>query len=95
MEAVLAKKSWRPRYYRHVNKKDARGKSALHWAFSGGNEAVVRLLLDRGADVKATDDNGKTVLHWAALRGNEAMVQLLVDLGADVKAKDDNGRMAL
>jgi ankyrin repeat protein len=61
----------------------------------GGNEAVVRLLVDRGADVKAKDNRGSTVLHSAAEEGNEAVVRLLVDLGTDLEAKDMNERMAL
>jgi ankyrin repeat protein len=95
IEAVLTKKSWRPRYHRRVNKKDKHGLTVLHSAAFGGNEAVVRLLVDRGADVKVKDNDGTTVLCLAALKGNKAMVQLLVDLGADVKAKDNNGRTVL
>jgi ankyrin repeat protein len=30
---------------------------------------VVRLLLEKGADVKVTDDDGRTVLHLAARVG--------------------------
>jgi ankyrin repeat domain-containing protein 50 len=39
------------------------GGTALHWAARHGNEVVVRLLLERGADVDAKDDGGKTALH--------------------------------
>jgi ankyrin repeat protein len=95
VEALLAKKSWRPRYYKRVDKKDARGKTALHSAVLTRNVAVVRLLVDRGADVDAKDNYGMTVLHSAALRGDEAMVRLLVERGADVKAKDKNGETML
>jgi hypothetical protein len=95
VEAVLAKKSWRPRYHKRVDKKDAGGETALHQAASGGNEMMVRLLVDSGADVKAKDNRGKTVLHSAAWGGNEVVVQLLVDRGADVKTKDDFGGTVL
>jgi hypothetical protein len=88
VEAVLAKKSWRPRYHKRVDKKDAGGQTALHHAAKRGREATVRLLVDRGADVNAKNNYRETVLHLAARR--EAVVRLLVDRGADVNAKDNN-----
>ena len=39
---------------------------ALHCAVESGNEAVVRLLINEGADVLATDKKGSTPLHRAA-----------------------------
>ena len=95
VEAVLAKKSWWPRYHKRVNEKDNDGETALHCAALRGNEAVVRLLVDLGADVNAKSNDGKTALYWAALIGKEAVMQLLVDLGADVNAKDNDGGTAL
>ena len=53
-----------------VKAKNKYGNTALHSAIEKGNEAIVRLLVDRGADVKAKDNNRETVLHWAA-RGGE------------------------
>ncbi|KAH8670055.1 ankyrin repeat-containing domain protein [Ilyonectria robusta] len=52
-------------------------------AVSGGKEAVVRLLLDNGADVNS-ERSWFRPLTTAAERGNEAMVRLLLDNGADV-----------
>jgi hypothetical protein len=93
--AALAKKSWRPRYHKSVNKKDDDGQTVLHSAAMRGNNAIVQLLVDKGADVKAKDNDGRTVLYSAALGGNEAVVRLLVDRGADLEAKDNNRRTAL
>jgi hypothetical protein len=64
IEAVLAKKSWWTRYYKHgdVDKKGKGGMTVLHLAALGRNEAVVRLLVDRGANIKAKDNNGETAL---------------------------------
>jgi ankyrin repeat protein len=62
-----------------VNEKNKYGETVLHRAARGGNEAIVRLLVDLGADVNAKDKYGETVLHWAALRGDEAVVRLLVN----------------
>jgi len=49
---------------------------------------VVKLLLDKGGDVKAANDHGITALHGAAFKGANKVVQLLVDRGADLAAQD-------
>ena len=51
--------------------------------------AVVKLLLDHGADVAARDNDGKTPLH-AAVEGDaeQAVVKMLLDRGADIAATD-------
>src|SRR5439155_21869874 len=49
---------------------------------------VVKLLLEKGADVKVANDHGITALHGAAYKGANKVVQLLVDRGADLAAQD-------
>ena len=49
---------------------------------------VVKLLLEKGADVKAANDHGITALHGAGYKGANQVVQLLVDRGADLAALD-------
>jgi len=51
-------------------------------AAQGGNEAVVRALMEAGADVNKATDYGSTPLFWAAQNGHEAVAQLLKDAGA-------------
>jgi ankyrin repeat protein len=63
----------------------------LHKAAGSGSEGTVRLLVEKGADVTATDKNGVTVLHEAAGSGREGTVRLLIDKGADARATDKNG----
>ena len=46
----------------------------LYWAAENGYVEMVRLLLDRGADVRARGDEA---LHWAASRGHVEVVELL------------------
>ena len=48
--------------------------------------AAVRVLLQRGADVKAAAADGSTPLHWAAQRNDLQLVDLLLDAGADATA---------
>lgn len=52
---------------------------------------MVRLLLDHGADVNATDSDGETALYLAALEGNTEVANLLLEKGANVNARDKNG----
>ena len=52
------------------------GRTALYRATEKDYDAVVRLLLDKGAD-------GTTVLYIAAIRGRKEMVRLLLEMGAN------------
>ncbi|RYP72136.1 hypothetical protein DL771_004370 [Monosporascus sp. 5C6A] len=71
------------------------GQTPLSWAAERGHEAVVRLLLDKGAAVDREDKEDWTPLLWAAVRAHEAVVQLLLDKGAAVDKEDKKGRTPL
>lgn len=60
----------------------------LHVASRAGNTAVVKRLLEAGADATATTSTGVTALHFAAAAGTPEIVTALVDAGADVNATD-------
>ena len=60
--------------------------TALMCAAAAGHEAAVVLLLDRGADLAATDFEGSTALMEAAAGGHPATAAVLLDRGADVAA---------
>jgi hypothetical protein len=97
VEKLVFKKGWMNRLmlYIYVNKKDSHGRTALYWAAGNGHEAVVKLLLDKGADLEAKDEWGQTPLSQAARNGHEAVVKLLLDKGADLEAKDKWGQTPL
>ncbi|KAK4444707.1 hypothetical protein QBC34DRAFT_414527 [Podospora aff. communis PSN243] len=71
------------------------GRTPLLWAAMEGHEAVVKLLLEKNADIEAKDNDGGTPLLWAAMEGHEAVVKLLLEKNADIEAKDGDGRTPL
>ena len=58
--------------------------------FAAGDPAMARLLIERGADVNATDEDGTTPLMQAVRKANPALVQVLIDAKADLDARNTN-----
>lgn len=62
-------------------------RSSLVSACKTGNEAIVNLLLDHGAEVQTPSGlNNLTPLHGAVISGNTHLVGMLLEKGADVNA---------
>ena len=59
-------------------------KGLLFIAAGKGREAVVRALIEAGADINKAKNNGVTPLYIAAQVGHEAVVRALIELSADV-----------
>ncbi|MFH1920948.1 MAG: ankyrin repeat domain-containing protein [Planctomycetota bacterium] len=64
-------------------------------AAQGGHVELLRLLLDRGANVNVRSKSGDTALHTAALQGGIEALRLLLKEGADPNAKNDRGQTPL
>lgn len=58
----------------------------LHVAVRCGNENVIKLLLDAGADIHACDAKGLQAVHFAAELYKAGPLKLLADAGADIDA---------
>ena len=71
------------------------GWTPLHYAATGGHDAVIRLLLDHYAYLDAESPNQTTPLMMAAMYGTPSSVTLLLDAGADAKLRNAAGLSAL
>ncbi|KAM3432251.1 hypothetical protein MY4824_006685 [Beauveria thailandica] len=56
------------------------------WEYRENYADTVRILVDRGADVKAQNNNGNTALHLAAMQGHTERVSTILDMLADEAA---------
>jgi ankyrin repeat protein len=57
--------------------------------------AIVKLLIDHGAQVNARSFTDQTPLHCTARRCDVAVATVLLDNAADVNIQDDYGKTAL
>uniref|UniRef100_A0A183VA12 ANK_REP_REGION domain-containing protein n=1 Tax=Toxocara canis TaxID=6265 RepID=A0A183VA12_TOXCA len=78
---------------------DARGWTALHYAARAGHTDVVRLLVDRGAEISAIDERLRTPLMLTAMCNDEVnsvdVAEILLNAGASVALRDVDGNTAL
>ena len=56
------------------------------------NLDIVKMLIDAGADLNATDKTGKTALFYAYASSNDDVIKLLIEKGADGSIKDTEGK---
>jgi ankyrin repeat protein len=90
VEVVLGQQDWRLRMHRRINEKHERIDTPLHIAVRQGDFALVRLLLQKGANCNIRDKSGRELLPLACIMGNEAVVRLLMDNGADPIPRSPN-----
>ena len=77
-----------------VNLANDKGVTALLWGV--GNESIVRLLLNRGADIHAQSALGNNpIIAAAAYPGNSQVIEMLLAKGADPRSRNNGGATAL
>ncbi len=74
-----------------INQGAPDGVTALMLGAAQGHVSIVRILLNKGADVSSVTDIGSTALHFAAENGHLAVTMLLVEMGADLDAMCSSG----
>ena len=67
------------------------GATALMWAVAAPHPAVVRVLLDAGADPNTSTTDGYTTLMYAARNGDIAMAETLIAAGVDINTTSATG----
>ena len=83
-------------YGADVNAKEpVREQTALMWALDRKRMEVVRRLVERGADIRATTTLGFTPLLFAARHGNSEAVKMFLDAGADANTTANDNLSAL
>jgi CubicO group peptidase (beta-lactamase class C family) len=70
------------------------GRRALNWAAFNNRPDAVRVLLERGAAIDATNKTGFTALHHAAEAGSGEVIDLLLASGANRTLVNQNGERA-
>ncbi|KAG1661828.1 Ankyrin repeat domain-containing protein 17 [Nymphon striatum] len=68
---------------------DSNHDTALTLACAGGHEELVKLLIDRHANIEHRDKKGFTPLILAATAGHISIVSMLVEGGADIEAQSE------
>ena len=66
----------------------------IHATATHGNLAILKALLEKGAEVNAAQAGGYTAIHQAAHRNNVPMAELLLKYGANSHQPDAKGQSA-
>ncbi|RDA94471.1 hypothetical protein CP533_2296 [Ophiocordyceps camponoti-saundersi (nom. inval.)] len=95
LRAILGKENT---FNINIDAKDSWGRTPLLLAANAWqeNESVVKLLLENGADVKATDICDQTAIHLAVPDGDASMMMLLLEKSAEqINMRNSDGKTAL
>ena len=102
-EAVRQKKEWAVELLLEggadLQARDITGRRVLYYAVRGGQESIVKVLLDHGATETLTtgpvSNSGSTILHCAMIKPNLTIVEMILKAGVDINGQDLIGDTAL
>ncbi|XP_045163885.2 ankycorbin-like isoform X5 [Mercenaria mercenaria] len=69
---------------------DEQGYTALALAVLVGNVNLIKLLLEKGADIGTDDNEGHKLAHWAAVCGHLKVLDILIQNKADMSTADSH-----
>ena len=70
---------------------DDNHRSPVHYACRQGDQAMLALLSDHGADLEAQDSARRNGLHTASIFGRLECLEFLLESAVDVNAVDSTG----
>ena len=71
-----------------IDARDNAGRSGLMRGCETDDIELVKYLITKGANVKATDLKSRTLLHFAAANGQVSAVKCLLENSADINHQD-------
>ncbi|MGF1556022.1 ankyrin repeat domain-containing protein [Paucihalobacter sp.] len=78
---------------KNINHNDSNG-TALMAAVFKNRPAIVKVLLEKGANPNLADSNGTTPLHYAVMSENYDLVKMLIGYNADKYKMNNKGKSA-
>ena len=72
-----------------IRARDEDNNTPLHSAAVNGNDTVISVLIQHGAEVNERGCDGRTALHYACCEGHVFCIHELMRHGADVEARAD------
>ena len=74
-----------------LGQQDSQGCTAPHRAAEAGEAEILKMMIEKGADVQVKDCEGSTPLHMAAANGHFAAVRVLIDHDSVLSDLDKEG----
>lgn len=77
------------------NYRDTDGNYPITYAAIAGNTSIIKLLIEKGANINCNSHDSKTPLHCACEGGHIGIIEMLLQNNAHVNAKTNDGRTPL
>ena len=94
MENVKISKNKKAQKVYSLNKRGFNSRknyTPLEYAIKKGNQEMVKILIENGADINTINKKGDTPLTYAIQKGSKKMTRVLIEQGADINAMGKDG----